>query len=308
MTTCCWPARRASSARRCGSGWRPRATRSSGSSAASRPRSAEFRWDPTPRRARPGRLRRRRRGGQPRAGPASPTGRGRRRGARRSCPPGSRRPRPWPRAWPPAARTPRCSSRPAASPGTAAGAPRPRTPRATRPRPDFFAQVCARWEAAAQPAVDAGVRVVFLRTSPVLDRSGGPFLPMRLAWSAGLGAVLGDGTQRMPMISLRRLPRRGGLGGGDPARRRAVQPDHPGARAPTPSSPTRWRARSTGRGCSRRRPWSCAPRWASCRAAAGRHVGAAAAPAGRRLRVRGARRREHRRHRTARRPRGRLNP
>ncbi len=68
--------------------------------------------------------------------------------------------------------------------------------------PDFLAQVCVRWEEAAQPAVDAGARVVFLRTSPVLDRSGGPFLPMRLAWSAGLGAVLGDGTQRMPIISL----------------------------------------------------------------------------------------------------------
>jgi uncharacterized protein (TIGR01777 family) len=68
--------------------------------------------------------------------------------------------------------------------------------------PDFLAQVCARWEEAAQPAVDAGARVVFLRTSPVLDRSGGPFLPMRLAWSLGLGAVLGDGTQRMPLISL----------------------------------------------------------------------------------------------------------
>jgi len=68
--------------------------------------------------------------------------------------------------------------------------------------PDFLAQVCVRWEEAAQPAVDAGARVVFLRTSPVLDRSGGPFLPMRLAWSLGLGAVLGDGTQRMPLISL----------------------------------------------------------------------------------------------------------
>jgi uncharacterized protein len=68
--------------------------------------------------------------------------------------------------------------------------------------PDFLAQVCARWEEAAQPAVRAGARVVFLRTSPVLDRSGGPFLPMRLAWSAGLGTVLGNGSQRMPLISL----------------------------------------------------------------------------------------------------------
>ena len=68
--------------------------------------------------------------------------------------------------------------------------------------PDFLAQVCVRWEEATQPAVDAGVRVVILRTSPVLDRSGGPFLPMRLAWSLGAGTVLGDGTQRMPLISL----------------------------------------------------------------------------------------------------------
>lgn len=68
--------------------------------------------------------------------------------------------------------------------------------------PDFLAQVCVAWEGAAQEAVDAGVRVVFLRTSPVLDRSGGAFWPMRLAWSLGLGAVLGDGDQRMPLISL----------------------------------------------------------------------------------------------------------
>jgi len=67
---------------------------------------------------------------------------------------------------------------------------------------DFLAQVVVAWEGAAQPAVDAGVRTVFLRTSPVLDRSGGPFLPMRLAWSLGLGATLGDGSQRMPLISL----------------------------------------------------------------------------------------------------------
>ena len=67
---------------------------------------------------------------------------------------------------------------------------------------DFLAQLTVRWEDAAQPALDAGVRTVFLRTSPVLDRSGGPFLPMRLAWSAGLGTTLGTGRQRMPLISL----------------------------------------------------------------------------------------------------------
>lgn len=70
------------------------------------------------------------------------------------------------------------------------------------PAADFLAQVTVKWEAAAQPAVDAGVRTVFLRTSPVLDRSGGAFVPMRLAWSLGLGAKLGSGEQRMPMIAL----------------------------------------------------------------------------------------------------------
>lgn len=67
---------------------------------------------------------------------------------------------------------------------------------------DFLAQVVVHWEAAAQPAVEAGVRTIFLRTSPVADRRGGPLLPMRLAWSLGLGAMLGDGTQRMPIIAL----------------------------------------------------------------------------------------------------------
>lgn len=67
---------------------------------------------------------------------------------------------------------------------------------------DFLAQVTVAWEAATQPALDAGVRTVILRTSPVLDRSGGPFAPMRLAWGLGLGATLGDGQQHMPLIAL----------------------------------------------------------------------------------------------------------
>ena len=68
---------------------------------------------------------------------------------------------------------------------------------------DYLAQVTVKWEAATQAAADAGVRVVVLRTSPVMDSSGGTLLPLKLAWSVGLGATLGDGSQRMPMISLR---------------------------------------------------------------------------------------------------------
>ncbi len=67
---------------------------------------------------------------------------------------------------------------------------------------DYLARVVVQWEAATQPAVDAGVRVVLLRTSPVMGPGGGPFAPMKAAWSLGLGATLGDGRQRMPMISL----------------------------------------------------------------------------------------------------------
>lgn len=72
----------------------------------------------------------------------------------------------------------------------------------TEPAPDFLAQLSVQWEQAARPAAEAGVRTVYLRTSPVLDRSGGAFVPMRLAWSAGLGTTLGSGRQWMPMISL----------------------------------------------------------------------------------------------------------
>jgi uncharacterized protein len=67
---------------------------------------------------------------------------------------------------------------------------------------DFLARLVVDWEQAADPAAEAGVRVVLLRCSPVLDRSGGSFRLMRICWSMGGGAVLGDGNQRMPMTSL----------------------------------------------------------------------------------------------------------
>lgn len=89
--------------------------------------------------------------------------------------------------------------------GTAAEGADPSTTAHTEDSPPgtgYLAQVVVAWEAATQPAAEAGMRVVHLRTSPVLDASGGAFRLMRLAWSTGLGAKLGDGRQRMPMISL----------------------------------------------------------------------------------------------------------
>lgn len=67
---------------------------------------------------------------------------------------------------------------------------------------DYLSQVVVQWEAAAQPATVAGVRTVSLRTSPVMDPSGGPLQIMRIPWSLGLGAQLGNGRQRMPLVGL----------------------------------------------------------------------------------------------------------
>ena len=59
------------------------------------------------------------------------------------------------------------------------------------------------WQAAAEPAAEAGARVCVLRTAPVMDRRSEPLKQLRLLFRAGLGGRLGDGSQHMPMISLR---------------------------------------------------------------------------------------------------------
>jgi uncharacterized protein (TIGR01777 family) len=59
------------------------------------------------------------------------------------------------------------------------------------------------WQAAADPAVEAGARVCVLRTSPVMDRRSEPLKQLRLLYKLGLGGKLGSGDNYMPMISLR---------------------------------------------------------------------------------------------------------
>lgn len=71
------------------------------------------------------------------------------------------------------------------------------------PGSGFLAKVAQAWEKAADPAVAAGSRVAYLRTSVVLDRSGGALKLMRLPFSLGLGAQLGNGKQRFSIISRR---------------------------------------------------------------------------------------------------------
>lgn len=67
----------------------------------------------------------------------------------------------------------------------------------------LLTEVTREWQDAATPAVEAGTRVCFLRTAPVMDRSGPPLKPLTLLTRLGLGARLGDGRQYMSMISLR---------------------------------------------------------------------------------------------------------
>ena len=67
----------------------------------------------------------------------------------------------------------------------------------------LLTRVSRAWEEAAAPARDAGARVVVLRTSPVMDRRSAPLGPLTTLFKTGLGGKLGNGEQRMPMISLR---------------------------------------------------------------------------------------------------------
>jgi uncharacterized protein (TIGR01777 family) len=67
----------------------------------------------------------------------------------------------------------------------------------------FLTQVTRAWQQATTPAVDAGARVVVMRTAPVLDRRSAPLQQLLLPFRLGLGARLGDGQQSFACISLR---------------------------------------------------------------------------------------------------------
>lgn len=66
----------------------------------------------------------------------------------------------------------------------------------------FMAGVAAAWEKATAPAVEAGVRVANLRTSLVLDSSGGSLPKMMLPFRFFVGGSIGDGQQWWSWISL----------------------------------------------------------------------------------------------------------
>jgi uncharacterized protein (TIGR01777 family) len=72
---------------------------------------------------------------------------------------------------------------------------------------DFLATLGRDWEAAADPARDAGIRVVHFRTGVVLDPDGGALGKMLLPFKLGLGGPFGDGRQWWGWLSREDLER-----------------------------------------------------------------------------------------------------
>jgi uncharacterized protein (TIGR01777 family) len=70
------------------------------------------------------------------------------------------------------------------------------------PGTGFLAETCRAWEAAAEPAREAGIRTVHVRFGVVLARKGGALGKMLPVFQHGSGGRLGSGKQWMSWISL----------------------------------------------------------------------------------------------------------
>jgi uncharacterized protein (TIGR01777 family) len=70
----------------------------------------------------------------------------------------------------------------------------------TPPATDWTGSMCAEWEQEALAARHGDVRVVVLRSAPVLDPEGGLLKQLMLPFKLGLGGPLAGGHQYMPWI------------------------------------------------------------------------------------------------------------
>ncbi len=77
---------------------------------------------------------------------------------------------------------------------------------ADKPAQDFLAQLCQDWEKETQPAQEAGIRVIHLRTGIVLSKNGGALAKMLPIFNLAFGGVLGSGEQMMSWIALAEIP------------------------------------------------------------------------------------------------------
>lgn len=70
------------------------------------------------------------------------------------------------------------------------------------PGSSFLCDVCRDWEAATEPAKQAGIRVVNLRIGVVLTPRGGALHKMLLPFKLCAGGVVGSGRQFMSWIAI----------------------------------------------------------------------------------------------------------
>jgi uncharacterized protein (TIGR01777 family) len=70
------------------------------------------------------------------------------------------------------------------------------------PGSGFAAEVPVEWEAAAHEADDLPVRLVIVRTAPVLDTRGGILKELRTPFALGVGGPIAGGRQYLPWIHI----------------------------------------------------------------------------------------------------------
>lgn len=70
---------------------------------------------------------------------------------------------------------------------------------------NFVSEVCQKWERAAEPAVQAGMRVVFGRIGMVLSSKGGTLPTMLPSFKLGIAGIVGTGKQFVSWVHIEDL-------------------------------------------------------------------------------------------------------
>jgi uncharacterized protein len=72
---------------------------------------------------------------------------------------------------------------------------------------NFLGTTCRQWEASIQPVMEAGKRLVILRTGIVLSNDGGAYAEFKKPLNLGIASVLGNGKQVISWIHITDLVR-----------------------------------------------------------------------------------------------------
>lgn len=72
----------------------------------------------------------------------------------------------------------------------------------SEPGYNFLGMVCREWEAATQPAAEAGIRTVQVRIGVMLSMAGGALKQMVTPFRYGLGGIIGNGKQYWSWVAL----------------------------------------------------------------------------------------------------------